>query len=154
MSPAFVFPFRLETIPMLEWAQGQNSSWKSNYYLALIYWKILQPEKAKTEFEKCGDTPDNALFYISRGLFIQKNNFDIESAGKDFLRAFNLEPKKWRTAFYLSSYYSRVKKHKEQLEVSTQMYAKFPDNPNVGIAHSISLINNNKNIECLKVLAE
>jgi len=139
---------------VLEWAQGQNSSWKSNYYLALIYWNILRPEKAKTEFEKCGDTPDNAQLYISRGLFIQKNDFDIKSAEKDFLRAFNLEPQNWRTAFYLSAYFSQVKKYKEQLEVSTQMYARFPNNPNVGIAHSKSLINNNKNIECLKMLAD
>lgn len=154
MSPSMVFPFRLETIPVLTWAQKQNPSWKSNYYLALIYWNILRPEKAREEFAKCENVPGYAPFYISRGIFTQKNNFDLEDAGRDFERAFKLDPGQWRTAYYLSTYYQSIGEFNKQLEVSEQMYARFPDNPVVGIAHAKSLLNLAKNQECLKVLEE
>jgi len=154
MSPAFVFPFRLETIPVLVWAQEQNNSWKTNYYLGLIYWKILRADDAKIEFDKCGNSPGFAPFYISRGLLYQKNNFDIEAAGRDFERAFDLDKNEWRTAYYLSTYYSHIRKYDKQLEISQQMYAQFPGNPVVGIAHTKSLLNTKKYYECLEVLAE
>ncbi len=55
MSPFLVFPYRLETIPVLTWAAERDPSWKSKYYLGLIYWHILRNEKAEEMFELCGD---------------------------------------------------------------------------------------------------
>jgi tetratricopeptide (TPR) repeat protein len=154
MSPLMVFPFRLETIPVLTWAQEQHPSWKTNYYLGLIFWKILRTGKAKEKFEQCGNAPDFAPFYIARGLLFQHNKFGYDIAGSDFTQALELAPEEWRTWYYLTGYYQSIGAFKQELEISEQMYAHFPDNPIVGISHAKSLLNSSKNKECLKVLAE
>ena len=66
LSPAFVFPFRSETIPVLSWAKEQLPSWKTTYYLALVYWNNLRLDKAKQLFEQCGNAPDFAPFYLAK----------------------------------------------------------------------------------------
>ncbi len=154
MSPMMVFPFRLETIPVLTWAQEQYPSWKTKYYLGLIYWKILRTEKAKEQFEQCGNFPDFAPFYITRGLLFQKNKFGDDLAGSDFQRALEIDPDEWRTWYYLDAFYQSTGAFDKQLEISEQMYAHFPDNPIVGISHAKSLLNSGMNKECLKVLSE
>ncbi len=154
LSPKMVFPFRLETIPVLTWAQEQNSSWKTKYYLGLIYWDILQTEKATDLFELCEDTPDYSIFYVSRGILLQGNKSKIVAAGKDFEKAMILNPQEWRTWYYLSKYYEKTGNFKQQAEVTSQMYAQFPNNSNVEITHAQALLNIDKNKECLKVLAE
>ena len=153
-SPLMVFPFRLETIPVLTWAQEQHPSWKTNYYLGLIYWKILRTEKAKEHFEQCGSSPDFAIFYIARGLLFQHNKFGDDIAGTDFEKALELDPEAWRTWYYLTSYYQSIGDFEQELETSKQMFSHFPDNPVVGIAHAKSLLNSKMNSECLKVLAD
>ena len=45
-SPAFVFPFRRETIAVMEWASAQHNSWKLGYYLALNYWAVDRTDEA------------------------------------------------------------------------------------------------------------
>ncbi len=154
MSPLMVFPFRLETIPVLTWAQEHNTSWKTNYYLGLIYWYILRTEKAKEQLKQCGNSPDYAPFYISRGILLDNDKSKNEAAGNDFEQALKLNSSAWRTWYYLSTHYQRTGAFNKQLEISNQMYAHFPDNPIVGIAHARSLLNSSKNKECLKVLAE
>ena len=154
MSPLMAFPFRLETIPVLTWAQEQHPSWKTNYYLGLIYWNILRTEKAKEQFEQCGNSPDFAPFYIARGLLFQNNKFGDDLAGCDFKQALELNPEEWRTWYYLDAFYQSTGAFDKQLEISEQMYAHFPDNPIVGISHAESLLNSGRNKECLKVLSE
>jgi len=153
LSPFLVFPYRLETIPVLTWAQGQTSSWKTNYYLGLIYWHILRTEKARELFGKCGDTPDYAPFYISRGILFQSDKSKNADVEKDFKLAQKLDPKEWRTWFYLSKFYESTGDFDKQLETTRQMYPLFMDNPIVGISHSKALLSTGNNQECLKVLA-
>jgi tetratricopeptide (TPR) repeat protein len=152
MSPLMVFPFRLETIPVLAWAREQHPSWKTNYYLGLIYWKILRTEKAKEEFEQCGNAPDFATFYIARGLLFQQNSYGDDIAGNDFRQALDLDPGAWRTWYYLATYYESIGEYERQLEISSKMFSLFPDNPVVGIAHANSLLISGMNNECLEVL--
>ena len=153
MSPRMVFPFRLETIPVLAWAQEQLPSWKSKYYLGLIYWNILDTDKAKELFRSCGNAPDFATFYVARGLLYQHHNFEDDHAGNDFRKALELDPDAWRTWYYLAGFYRHIKAFDQELEVSKQMFSRFPGNPVVGIGHAQSLLNSNLNSECLDVLA-
>jgi tetratricopeptide (TPR) repeat protein len=153
MSPLMVFPFRLETIPVLAWAQEQHTSWKTSYYLGLIYWSILRAERAKELFEGCGNAPDFATFYIARGLLFQYNDFGEDFAGSDFRKALELDPEAWRSWYYLSGYYQSIGDFEQELEISNQMFSHFPENPVVGIAHAKSLLDSKMNNECLEVLA-
>lgn len=152
ISPKMVFPFRLETIPVLRWAIEQNPSWKTKYYLGLVYWKALQINDAINLFEQCGNSPNYAIFYVSRGLLLQNDKH--LSAGKDFEKAKKLNEGEWRTWYYLNKYFERTRDIKRQIEVSKRMFALFPDNPIVGIANAQALLNANNIKECLKVLKE
>ncbi len=153
LSPEFVFPFRLESIPVLTWAMENNLSWKNKYYLGLIYWKALQTEKSINLFEQCGVEPDYSIFYISRGRLLQRDESKIGAPGKDFEHAKNLNKSEWRTWYYLSNYYENIGNIDRQVEVSEQMYSLFPDVSNVSVIYAQALLNANKTKECLKVLA-
>jgi tetratricopeptide (TPR) repeat protein len=73
----------------------QPGDWKPGYYLGLIYWGKSRYEDVQAEFGACGDKPDYAAFYVSRG-FLQKGTND-QKAVADYERALALDKKDWRT---------------------------------------------------------
>lgn len=147
--PNFVFPFRLETIPVLSWAQKQGSTWKTKYYLGLIYWNIHRTGKAKKLFKSCNNTPEYAPFYLARGRLFQNN---ADYALRNYKQAVKLNPKGWRTWLYLSSYYSKHNAFKHQLNTSKQAYHRFSDNSVIGLEFSGALYNADKYQKVLKIL--
>ncbi|MCK5280148.1 MAG: tetratricopeptide repeat protein, partial [Cyclobacteriaceae bacterium] len=152
LSPRMAFPFRLETIPVLAWAQEQNSSWKTTYYLGLIYWRILRIEKAKELFTQCGDSPDYATFYMARGILFQKDGSKNQLVSNDFRKANKLEPEEWRTWHYLNNYLATTGLFQQELENSKKALALFPNSPALGIDYAKALMNNNKLSESIKIL--
>ena len=65
-SPEFVFPYRTETMKVLDWAAKQSPSWKTDYYSALILWNRGRNEEALDLLENLGDEPQFVPFYYSR----------------------------------------------------------------------------------------
>ena len=106
MSPALVFPFRVEALPVFQWAANLNGSklpnndWKSNYYLALLLNHLGKSENAKELFTACGDRPDFAPFYAVRADWFPKD------ALRDISRAIALEPEQWRYGVRLARSYN------------------------------------------------
>ncbi|MCK5469706.1 MAG: hypothetical protein KAI99_14400, partial [Cyclobacteriaceae bacterium] len=45
-SPEYVFPYRLESLEMLEWARTRNPSWKLDYFLAINYEGVGRKDEA------------------------------------------------------------------------------------------------------------
>lgn len=152
ISPAFVFPFRLESIPVLEWAKNKSSSWKTTYYLGLIYWSKLQTEKAKNLFEECADTPDYAPFYLSRGILFQGDSAKNSFADRNFRKAVELDPNQWRTWHYLVKHLESNSAFPEQNKHAEQAYNRFPDNPVTGLDFATSLLNVHQYKKSLEVL--
>ena len=66
LSAAFVFPFRRETLPALEWAAKENDNWKFKYYLALFRAANGDADGADALLDACGTEPDEAVFYLYR----------------------------------------------------------------------------------------
>lgn len=150
MSPELVFPFRLETIPVLIWAEKQRPSWKNRYYLGLIYWHIGDKENASTYFAACKNEPDFAPFYMARGILFRHDPQGTEQT--DFLKAKELDPKEWRTWHYLTEYSNEAKLQDEGYENAASAYKHFPDNPVIGIDYAKTLLNAGDFTACLKVL--
>jgi Tfp pilus assembly protein PilF len=151
-SPFLVFPFRLETINVLNWALQESDSWKTKYYLGLIYWHIDRPEKALELFEQCEDIPDYAPFYIARGILNQSYSNNNSTSCKDFKRAHTINPSEWRAWHYLSSCQQKTGAFQEQLKNSEKSYKMFPENPVIGIDYVKALINTGNFRKSLKVL--
>ncbi|HQG77310.1 MAG TPA: DUF5107 domain-containing protein [Bacteroidales bacterium] len=152
LSPFLVFPFRHETISVLEWALEKNDSWKTRYYLGLIYWHIGRLEKTLELFRECGYAPDYAPFYIARGILSQSAGRNSPPLGNDFSKALELDANDWRTWHFLAENLQSEKSYNEQLVKARQAYLRFPSNPVTGIDYVKALINNARYSESLKIL--
>jgi tetratricopeptide (TPR) repeat protein len=152
ISPYLVFPHRFETIPVLEWVTEQNQSWKSKYYLGLIYWHIQNTEKVTELFELCGDIPDFAPFYIARGTFFRNIESEYCHPCSDFSKAADIAPEDWRTWHYLITFLRSRGVVFEQLANAERAYKLFPANPVIGTDYAIALLNSARYKECNRVL--
>ncbi|WP_221391003.1 DUF5107 domain-containing protein [Dyadobacter sp. NIV53] len=152
MSPELVFPFRLESIPVLQWAEKQQSSWKNRYYLGLIYWHIGDLENARIQYASCKNEPDYTPFYIARGILFQNDAASSAQAQLDLVKANQLNPKEWRTWHYLTEYFNKQKTQEKALENARSAYKLFSENPVIGIDYAKSLLDAGKFGACLQVL--
>ncbi len=111
---SFVFPFRREMIPVLQWAGAGSTSWTPKYYLALTLWNAGRGDEARELFERCGDAPDFAPFYLARAKFMEttaglpesnKEAVAVQDARitSDLKRALALDPGDWKIQHALFS---------------------------------------------------
>jgi len=149
-SPAFVFPYRTETVSALTWALSKNNSWKIKYYLALNYSAIQRKKDALQMLLACGQEPDYAPFYLTRAFFVR--GMDDKQELMDLQRAYQLAPDDWRTVNDLITYYDVHKNYQMSLSLSTTAYKKYPDNYTIGVQYAIAQINNGQFAKSLKTL--
>lgn len=125
LSPRGVFPFREETIPVLQWAnQCCPEDWKAKYYLALIYWSRGRIEEARELLDRCG-APSFTPMLITRA---QVNKaVDTERAISDLRTAIQVDPKSWRARHHLIKYYNRLGRLEESLALAQEAASDFPD---------------------------
>ena len=145
-----VFPYRRETLPVLEWANNQNNSWKFKYYLAQNYLAVGQNEKGKSILTDLKDAPDSAIFYSFRAKILSNTTFENRSA--DYEKALQINNKDWKIWEETIQFYLGEGKYGSALELSKKGYKKFPDNYNIGLAHAKALLNTGRFEEVLKVL--
>ncbi len=149
-SPAFVFPYRTETVSALDWAVSKNSSWKFKYYLALNYAAIQRDEEAMKLLRECGTEPDYAPFYLTRSSLLRP--MSNEQILADLQASRKIAPDDWRTAVRLIDYYERTGDNKTALDIATAAYKKDRENSIVGIRYAQTLINNGLYAASLKAL--
>ena len=146
----FVFPFRRETIPVLEWAAEQTDSWIIKYYLGLNYWGKDRTPKASDLFEACGQEPNYAPFYMARADLLKKTR--DKDGLSDLQRALALSPTGWRAYSTLIRYYDENGHPEEALKLSAKAYKRFPSNYNLGMSHAKALLNNGEYKKCIESL--
>ncbi|WP_234998000.1 DUF5107 domain-containing protein [Parabacteroides sp. Marseille-P3160] len=146
LSPNMVFPFRPESLKALEWADSIQSSWKTKYYQALIYYKNCNKEKAITLLNQCDDA-DYAPLYLTRAL-LKENNECLN----DLRRAEEIE-QSWRVGVALINYFMNQNEWKEANSIADKYYKKYPKNYVVGLKYARTLCENgqySKSIALLK----
>jgi tetratricopeptide (TPR) repeat protein len=132
-SPAFVFPFRRESIPVFEWADSQRPSWRPKYFLALIRWSQGNLEQARKLFVSCGEQPDYAPFYAARSQLVEAGGL------RDLARAAQLDPQQWRFGVMLARNY--LKQDPGGALSVIQGYAmRFPSNDVITVLHAKTLL--------------
>jgi hypothetical protein len=147
LSVRAVFPFRVETVPALEWAAGQSDKWVNRYYLAILYAFTGDDSKASALLDKCGDTPDDAVFYMARANFRKG-----EERLKDLLHAERLE-KSWRAGFALVRYYQETQQHEAMYGKAKEYVALYPANDMLGLKYAAAMLLTKKFRECTVFLA-
>ncbi len=151
-SPAFVFPFRRESLAMLGWANDQQEHWKTKYYLGLAHWGVGNRAEAADYLIDCGDDPDYAPFYLARADLLRKVNGDKPTEEKDLNRALALDREQWRTWHALTDYYDREERRKEAQTLATQAYERFPDSYVLGMDYAKALFRRQQYEAAAKVL--
>lgn len=147
----FVFPFREESVPVLQYAIASSESWKPKYYLALIYWSKGDRQKAYQLMQDCKSTPDFAPFYISRAKLNTSKTAE-QNKESDLRKANTLAPGEWRTYYYLAEHLSTTGRNTEAEDTWTKAIKFFPKNPVVSVGYAKTLLDNKKFKQCLDIL--
>lgn len=147
----FVFPYRRETLPVLEWATERNNSWKLKYYLAQNYLALGLADKGKMLLKSLGNSPDSDIFYRFRAK-IFKDDERFFNLSKDYEKALQLNPKGWKVWEETIQFYLAHEKYDAAYDLSKKAYKQFSGNYNIGLAHAKALLNTGRFKETLKVL--
>ena len=124
-SPALVFPFREEEIPLFMWAMSERpQDWKPKYYLGLIYSAKGRIEETQKLFEQC-DSADFAPFFLARGSLYRK--LAPQKALADFEKAVQMDEKNWRSWHTLIDFHLRQAKRENALEDARKAVGLFPE---------------------------
>lgn len=146
----FVFPYRRESISVLEWAVQQNTSWKLKYLLAQNYLAVGLEEKGKAILIELGTIPDSDVFYRFRSRILTNNNYTEKLA--DILKAQSLNSKDWKIWEETILFYLQNEKYDEAMVTSKKAYKRFPGNYNIGLAHAKALLHEDAFVEVIAVL--
>jgi tetratricopeptide (TPR) repeat protein len=141
-----VFPFRTETLPVLEWAVKQSGKWVSKYYAGILYAFLGQEHKASALLEECGTVPDEASFYLTRAQYRQGLQKE-----EDLLLAGQLEDT-WRAGMALVEYYQKTEQYAKMYETAQKYAALYPDNDMLGLKYALAMFLQKKYEECTEYL--
>ncbi len=150
-SPYLVFPFRQESLPVIEWAASLHNSWKFRYYRGLILCSQDRLKETKQLFLECGQEPDFAPFYLTRGQLL-KGESNPDKIADDFRKALALNPNDWRAPHFLADYFLSLDRNNEALKISEEFYEQNPDHYVLAMDYARSLLRVNRFEDCLSVL--
>ena len=151
-DPAFQFPFRPETIPVLEWAELNSGAWVWEYLLALNLWATGRREEAAAHFESLGSRPDFGPFYAARGhLLSQLRGVDPTV---DFQRGVASDPGSWALHIQLIRHLEEEAHWMEALAALDSARARFPDDFNLRLFQARALINVGRALEAAEILGD
>jgi len=147
-STDFIYPYRIETLEVLEWATELKDSWKLNYYRALNYLAVGRDKEAAEILVACGNNPDSWVFYLVRSRIEMIPDKRVE----DLKEAVDLAPEEWRTWKWLVDYLIDFQEYEQSLGYAEKAQAKFPDNFTIRFNYSRALYHNWKFEECIDIL--
>ncbi len=119
-TPAFVFPFRIESVPVFEWACAQGHAWQPKYFLALLRWHLGEPSQARELLSSCGDEPRFSPFYAVRA------QLNEASAEADLKRAAALDPGQWRYGAMLTRHFLQREEFDAAVKTAAAAAQRFP----------------------------
>jgi len=130
----FVFPYRLEMLDALTWAQKQHSSWKFKFYLALNHYAIDNYDLAKKLFADIGTTSNSPLYYqIKAKLFSSVATVTrLESLEKSL----SLEHSNWRAIVSTLNEYLNSAQAGKALDLAEKEIKNYSENQHVVLAVS------------------
>lgn len=149
-SPAFVFPYRTESLLPLEWAASQNNNWRFRYFLGLNYYALQRDQEAVRMFQACGQEPDYAPFYLTRSKIVKEQ----AQVAADLQRANKLAPDEWRTWTFLIENFEKNGNYAEQLNIARQASKKFKGNYTMEFAYAKALLNNKQYTQSIQAMEQ
>ncbi len=153
-DPAFQFPYRAETLPVLEWTVDQSaedgSVWVWEYFLALNLWAVGRTAEAADRMVGLGGAPDYGPFYAARAdLLRQERGVDPLP---DLRRAVALDPEARLLHVRLVQGLETAGRWDEALEVVASARDRFPRDFNLALLQARAMIHAGMPLEAAEVL--
>ncbi|HIN77745.1 MAG TPA: tetratricopeptide repeat protein [Gemmatimonadetes bacterium] len=143
VNPDFVFPYRPESIPILEWAVASDSHWSWAYLLGLNLWARDRVPEAAELFIGLDQMPDYGPFYVSRALmashFENGDLIDQINFESDFRRAVDMAPDLRTVHVSLIQYLHGEGRWEDALSVSADARRRFPEDFDLDLLHALAL---------------
>jgi tetratricopeptide (TPR) repeat protein len=145
-----VFPYRRETLAVLDWAVRHTDHWSWSYLYALNLWARDRADDAAALLETPGDDPDFAPLYVSRAhLLAQERGRDPE---RDLRRAVQLDGTDRALRIHLVRHLQDRGRWEDALVASSAGRTAFPNDFNLDLLHVRSLVQLGRPAEAIDVL--
>jgi len=139
IDPAFAFPYRTETLPVLDWASRNNDHWAWRYLSALNLWAVGDDREAASIMESLGQAPDFGPFYVARARLLSE--LRGASPGPDLRRAVSLDPGNRTLHIHLITHLQGSGAWTESSDALRAARARFPGDFNLDLLQARTLIN-------------
>jgi len=139
-SPEFVFPFRAESVPVMQWAMQNSHDWKPGYYLSLIFESAHDHGNAREAIAQTGNVSEYAPYYVYRARLCDSS--DAKNRLGYLQQAVKLDPENWRYPKALVEELIKQKQNAEALNTIEPFYQKHGDNYMIGMLYARCLMLN------------
>ncbi|WP_192009264.1 DUF5107 domain-containing protein [Echinicola arenosa] len=147
---AYVFPFREESVKVLEWASNKESSWKPKYLLALIH--DFRGNRKEAAALMGSERVDFAPYHVLQ-IRIQESA-TIEEKVAYAEQAIAIDPKEWRYQKILAALLSQQGKKEESVKVIQNTYKENNTNYVVGLELVKGLMKIDQYLDAERILNE
>ena len=137
-EPAFAFPYRPETLPVLEWAARNSDAWLWTWLLGLNLWALNRDEEAGSYLAALGDEPDFGPAYVARAHLLSE--LRGTNPEPDLRRAVALSPDDRTVHIQLIRYLQESGQWDSALAASSDARLQFPGDFNLGLLEARTLI--------------
>ncbi len=151
-DPSFVFPYRPETIAVLEWCAARDAHWSWRSLLALNFWALDRSADAGPIFAALGSDPDAGVFYASRAAFAMANGAAGLDPETDLRRAVALEPERRTAHIPLIRFLQDAGRWQEAISVTEAARRRFPGDFNLALLLARSLNETSRSEAAIRVL--
>lgn len=145
----FVFPYRMETLKVLEWAAENNDHWKIKYYLALNHWGLGHKSRALSLLDEFREKIHFAPLYQARAALREELGGEVLP---DLEHALQIDKSNWRTWDDLLSYYDRHQMTEKYLTAAKEAYDRMPANYVIEMQYANALIQNKNFLAAAELL--
>jgi len=152
--PDYVFPFRIETEPVLKLALTYNrSDWKAYYYLGNLLSAKLRWEEGLECFEKAARfSPEFPVLYRNLGEVYWKKRKDFEMAEKMFEKAVAYSSDDFRLYVTLDELYAMNRKHTEREKLYREAPSNVKKNFNYVLKRAQYYVDTDQSTKALEIL--
>ncbi len=154
LSPDYVFPFRIESLAVLESALAYcPNEWKWRYYLGNLLTSKLRWEEGLVQFQKAAEAdPKYSVLHRNLGEIYWHKQQDSAKAIAEYEKAIRHAPEDYSLYMSLDALYAETKQHDKRAAMMVAAPEKVRDNFNIALRQAVYNVDVGNYDEALKIL--